>query len=436
MRLTILLYLKKLGGEKDTDLTWRTIPQKGTVLSIDDFPALSGSGSFDDFLAYYNEIVTAGITRKKKLKKTEIIGILPGNYVTYTFVSLPTKNRKKMIQAIPFLVEDFVIGELDEMHIGVGGFNAEGKVKVAIVEKKLVSGWIELLSSNNLSFLSIYGLSDIINLDKGEAKIIFFDNDVVFKGVDFCIQTSNENLRKAIPSFSLDGTGFINIFCDPSEKIPVQISRKIKIEVESDGICKVENRDFSGKILDGYDMFYDLSFVDAINLAEESHQGGTGVYYSFIAHALFAVTLIGCIQIVLNISSSLYFSQKTTATMNDAVTHYKKLFQDDPIVDIKRQWEGKLKSAISQAPDKSFSFLFSAVMSELLKQKSEKNSFKLNEFKFDADSGTIKINIEINSISTLDTLKAKLKERAIDMEISSANNDNNVIKALIVVKAS
>lgn len=417
-------------------LSWRAIPQKGTLLTTDEDFSLIGDGHFSDFLAYYKNLSILASNRKAKSKKIEVVGILPGDLVTYTSVSVPTKNRKKMIQAIPFLVEDFVIGELDEVNIGIGNNTRDGKIRVSIADKKLIQEWIDLFSKHNIFLVGIFGFPDIIDVESNEAKIILFDDQAIFKSNNYFIQTSNDNLKNMMSSISMENISLINIFCNSDEKTLLQISRKIKIEVESEGFSKVEIIKYSGNIMEGYKLFYHLNFSEKINLSKKSDIDSMAIYYEFIPHVFLAIFFLVVMQVSLNILSGVYFSKKANITIGHAKLHYQKLFRDDVIVDVRNQWEAKLRNSISMAPDKSFSFLFSVVMSELLKLKDRKINFKLQDFRFNSDSGDIKINIEIDSIDALDVLKESLKLKSIYMDIASANSDQNSIKATIVVRAS
>jgi len=437
MSLTILLYLDKFGDETSSFLSWMVIPQKGKVAINNNKYTLSHSGSFTDFLIYYRELKTSDIAKNLKPHNIEIVGILPGNHVTYLSLPIPASNRKKVLQAIPFLVEEFVIGDISELQIVSGEFTKENEVKVGIVEKSLINQWMDLFNKNSIKILKIYGLSDAIKNSNGEAVLFFFRGQAIFKSNEIFIQTDEDNLKIFFSAINLQNINLINIFLNKSEKKQVNTSRKLKIEVESEGDCRVEIFDHTGSVFDLDAPFFDGSFKNPINFIGKTPNYDISFFYNYAALLAAPVIFLALIQAALNLSSGFYFSKKSEVTLNQAKIHYQNLFKDDPIVDIKKQWEEKVKKTISSTQEKSFSLVFSALMTELLNQKNTNNAkFSLNEFRFDIENGSLRVNMKIDSVDILESLKEALNENSINFELLTATHESDQIKVLILVTPS
>lgn len=74
--------------------------------------------------------------------------ILPASRVLLTTVTLPARNRQKIMQALPFAVEEFTGSEPESLHVAVGERLAGEKTAVAVVDKTWFRTLLTLLSSH------------------------------------------------------------------------------------------------------------------------------------------------------------------------------------------------------------------------------------------------------------------------------------------------
>jgi general secretion pathway protein L len=72
----------------------------------------------------------------------QIIVIVPAQDVVLTSVKLPKMNRTRLLQALPFALEEQVIGELNTLHFMPGETQADGSIPVAIVAKEKMQAWM------------------------------------------------------------------------------------------------------------------------------------------------------------------------------------------------------------------------------------------------------------------------------------------------------
>ena len=58
---------------------------------------------------------SAGPWPKRPTDK-RVIALVPGTNVLRTFVDIPVRNQAKLLQAIPFAMEDQLAGNIEELH--------------------------------------------------------------------------------------------------------------------------------------------------------------------------------------------------------------------------------------------------------------------------------------------------------------------------------
>ncbi len=70
-----------------------------------------------------------------------VIVLVPSEDVFVTFADLPGKNRKKLIKAVPYVVEDQIVDDIDDLHFALSLQPVHGRYIVAAVEKRLMEYW-------------------------------------------------------------------------------------------------------------------------------------------------------------------------------------------------------------------------------------------------------------------------------------------------------
>jgi general secretion pathway protein L len=86
----------------------------------------------------------------KKLNKHQVIAIAPGNEVLLMEAKIPGRNKNRILQALPFALEEQLAADLQELHFAVGRSPEEGIIPTAIIAYKTLNFWIQELSQNKL----------------------------------------------------------------------------------------------------------------------------------------------------------------------------------------------------------------------------------------------------------------------------------------------
>lgn len=79
-----------------------------------------------------------------------VVALTPGADVVLTTASLPTRNRKRMLAAVPFALEEQLISDIEALHFALGPVAALGPVPVAVVERGHMQQWLDDLQQVEL----------------------------------------------------------------------------------------------------------------------------------------------------------------------------------------------------------------------------------------------------------------------------------------------
>ena len=92
----------------------------------------------------------------------QVIALVPGTNVLRAIIDIPIRNQAKLLQAIPFAMEDQLAGDIEELHFAIGKRNENDQVPVAVVERLKMEAWLEQISAVGLNLIGVYSDGDAL----------------------------------------------------------------------------------------------------------------------------------------------------------------------------------------------------------------------------------------------------------------------------------
>jgi general secretion pathway protein L len=80
----------------------------------------------------------------------QVIVLVPGIDVLLLTAQVPTQNRQRILKAVPFLLEDQLASDVDDLHFAVGDGAPSGHVPCAVVARDRMTEWVNRLREFNL----------------------------------------------------------------------------------------------------------------------------------------------------------------------------------------------------------------------------------------------------------------------------------------------
>lgn len=384
-----------------------------------------GTGTIDDFSRIYTE----------NFSDRDIVAVISGQYLTYANVALTLKNQKQMLQALPFLVEEQVIGNIEDMHIAIPEKLSGDAIRIAIIEKIILEKIKSIFTKYSISVNEMFGLPDLLIVRDNELHVLLSDDFAIVKGVADCFQCDQINLETMLELISFDNISTITISLNDQNKDSLLLARKVKSRFGSE-LLKIKSSVFTEDTIDYLisnrtaDTFNCLNifqgdFMSVNNRNKRIHQ--------FLPLAWVAILCL-FLQISFNAISGFYFKRLSDNTNKDAVALYLQLFPDDKtVVDLAAQLNSRTNSLNFDFKASRFPVVFASAISAMNGIGAPKD-IKVKQFRYDEESGELKIGLDTVSIALLDKLKTKLEERSYIVEIISANEEAGIIKATVSIK--
>jgi general secretion pathway protein L len=88
-------------------------------------------------------------------KQNEIVVVVPAFDVLLTETSLPKLNRQRLLQALPFALEEHLIDDVSKLHFAMGEYQ-NGQLPVAIVSRKKMEEWFALFKQYHIMPSELY----------------------------------------------------------------------------------------------------------------------------------------------------------------------------------------------------------------------------------------------------------------------------------------
>ena len=387
-----------------------------------------GHGSLEEFVSIY----------QANFPDKEVAAVISGQYLTYTDVVPAVKNQKQMLQALPYLVEEQVIGNIEDMHIAIPENLSGDKIRIAIIEKEVLNKLKELLSRYKLAVNEIIGLPDLISCGADELHILLDDDFAIVKSLKICFECDPQNLETMLELVSLEDIASVIISLHEINKNSLSLAKKIKTKFSASDL-KVQSSPFTEDLLDYIVGAADANISNPLNILQGdiSLAGSKNKkLYQLLPLAWVAVLCV-FMQIIFNIAAGWYFNRLSNFANRDAVALYQKLFPEDKkVVNLASQLAAKTNSPAFNAESGKFPVVFSSTIDAMSGVVAKPTDITLKQFRYDEASGELKVGLDTNAIALLDKLKVKLAERGLIVDIISANEENGMIKATLSIKNS
>src|SRR3990167_5589674 len=105
-------------------------------------------------------------------EEKEVSVIVPAEDILLTQVKLPKMSRTKLLQALPFALEEQLIDEVDVLHFAAGDEQGEEMLPVVIVTHQKMQQWLGLLKSYNITPYQLISALFIVPVKKNNGCVV------------------------------------------------------------------------------------------------------------------------------------------------------------------------------------------------------------------------------------------------------------------------
>lgn len=358
----------------------------------------------------------------------QVIATIPAENVLLLDVALPGRNRQRLLNAVPYAVEDQLIDDVDGLHFALSSQATDNQYTVAVIDREKFIGWQKILNDAGLhphailpDTLSLaYQAQNWTVLDMGERLLV--------RSAPYQAFVADKDSMQTLLAVSL--------------REATQKPRLIEIRVPADGttdwpesiegipIVKKEHEQEATVLLAcDYDAQTSINLLQGEFSRRENISKHFRPWYS--AAALLAVWLVW--QGSLNVFQYYQLSAQHEAMQKQLVNIYQKTFPGsrktrDPLGHMRSKIKGlRKKSGKTQT---TMSEMLSVAAPILMGSK----GLKINKLRY--QDGKMDLELELKDLQSLDVVKEKLAQKQDwKVEIQSASTRKDKVESRVQIRS-
>lgn len=109
---------------------------------------------------------------------TRVIAVVPSEQVLHASVRVPVKSAARVLQTVPFALEEHLTEDVADLHFAIGRRQPDGSIPVAVVSVADMEGWQERIERTGLRAKSMYAQSALLH-PPGRSVLLLVEGDEV-----------------------------------------------------------------------------------------------------------------------------------------------------------------------------------------------------------------------------------------------------------------
>ena len=348
-----------------------------------------------------------------------IVFVVSGEKVLMTNASVPSKQKRKIAQAVPFVVEEQLAAEIDDSVFAIGERNKKGEVHVSVIDEEVLEGVLVLLQELDLRPNKMISETSLVK-SKDSAVAVIEDDRAHFMRPDGCgITLQKDNVAAAIsvfePSNGLELIGSASSL--ESLAIPIAEARANEVNVSE---REVEFMGFS-QLCSYFDGSETNMLQGKYKVEEPIPEIGREWRQVLIVLAVGAF-----LHLALVFVQGWHLAKKADENRHLAKALYDEIFPGEKNVrDIRRRWNSKLGRRGAD-PGNDFLGLFARAAvgigpAELI----------LQNINYNESRGDLVFQVFASSSESLVQYSEKLKAEGLSAEIGAISQEGDLVRGSI-----
>ncbi|MEN8802808.1 MAG: type II secretion system protein GspL [Thiogranum sp.] len=122
-----------------------------------------------------------------------VVVLVPGTEVSLAEARVPGRNRQRLLRAIPYVLEEQLATDVEELHFALGPVGEDDQYPVAVVERSIMDAWAALLREQGIQAEQL--IPDTLSLPSGDGWSLMVDGETVLVRsgdyTGFAVDTNN-----------------------------------------------------------------------------------------------------------------------------------------------------------------------------------------------------------------------------------------------------
>ena len=349
----------------------------------------------------------------------QVIASIPAEHVLLLDVTIPGRNRQRLLNAVPYAVEDQLIDDVDGLHFALSTQAVDNRYTVAVIDREKFIGWQNVLDDAGLhtsvilseSLSLAYNEQNWTVLDSGDRQLVRTDRYHGF----VTDKESVQNLLLVSLREAKQKPRLIEV------RAPAESTSEWPEAIADVPLVKKEYEQEASVLLAcDYDAQTSINLLQGEFSRRENISKHFRPWYG--AAALLAVWLVW--QGGLNVFQYYQLSAQSKTMQAQLLQVYQKTFPGsrttrDPVGSMRSKIKG-LRKQSGKGPTTTMSEMLSVAAPILMSAK----DLKINNLRY--QDGKMDLELELKDLQSLEAVKEKLAQRSdwkVDIQSASSRKD-------------
>lgn len=363
----------------------------------------------------------------------QLIVIVAGDRILTTEVQLEPQHAAHIRNVLPYMVEEQIAEELDEVHIAPAPGLSVGKNSVAVVSHTELIDWLDQLYGADLHphmivpecmTLPDTGAGIRVML-RGNEAVVQFD---AYKGTVLPFNDLAAYLELYLGhDNSVDGGEYLTLLVSESDQHAMNNADLLGNQFQT---MSVDLQVFSEPSFALQAITAVRNKASMLNLLQGGYrnQEADGPRFPWPKLAGVAATFL-VLELVMLLGSGAWFANKADQLEASVEQEYRDIFPNERrVVDARRQFQSHLNRQRSAAFSDEFLFLMERVVSAMGEE-----SLPLKSLRYNAYGEGLMLDLNASSMDSLEQYTTALMKANLDVELLSAVEQDDSVKGRIRV---
>lgn len=396
----------------------RAIPQSDSF----EWAALSDSGSGESMRGTLSQLAA---TVREFTAQVQLVFLVPAVDALVRVFDFTEKERKHVMKTIPYMLEEDLLGEADDLHF-VHGKAKQNQITVAAIDETCLQRWLSQFEAAGLKldicvpeqcFLPPGGHEWVFHYSDGRFMVRFtererfaFDADAIELALQIATNEWAElpaaiDLRISTEEDRLDAV----------QLLPSQLHHLVSVSVQNwpQLYSQYEAQATTWNFLQG-------KFAHIQQWSKYWHAWKTPVMVLVIAYL---------IQLVIAGGEYLSLNKQNLAVRQQLDATFREIFPRGQIVDHRRQVENELKRLKGGAGSGGFVALLQQVGGAVVSAK----GLQIQSMTYDAKSADLRLDVVVLDSPQVDVIIKGVQRAGLNAELQSSNAQGQEVRARLSI---
>lgn len=162
------------------------MPNEFLVIRLDPAPRETASWTLVDESGVLLGSLAHGLLEEASVvaRGRQVIVLVPATDVLRVNADVPVKGGSRLLQALPFALEEQLADDVDELHFAAGARGVDGRVPVSVVRRTAMENWKQRLAAAGIEPQLMYGEGDAIGRTPNTTTLLLQEDCAVLADPD------------------------------------------------------------------------------------------------------------------------------------------------------------------------------------------------------------------------------------------------------------